>query len=86
MSGQKFESDAQARMAALIMDAEKTDEQLQEVETGTASYITVRAMSEDIKLAMFKNAKLKLLMRLCKFEILGLEDVLGATWIVPGSL
>ena len=83
---QLFESDAQARMAALIMDAEKTDEQLQEVETGTASYITVRAMSEDIKLAIFKNAKLKLLMRLCKFEILGLEDVLGATWIVPGAL
>ena len=82
----KFESEAQARMAALIMDAEKTDEQLQEVETGTASYITVRAMSEDIKLAMFKNAKLKLLMKLCKLEILGLEDFLGATWIVPGAL
>ena len=81
-----FEEDAQTRLAAMILDAEKTDEQIQDVETGTPSYITVRAMSEDVKLAMFKNAKLKLLMKLCSFEILGLEDILGATWIIPGAL
>ena len=81
-----WETDAQARMAAMTLDAEKTDEQLQEFDAGTPSYITVRAMNEDITTAMFKNAKLKLLMKLCKLEILGLEDVLGATWIIPGAL
>ncbi|KAH8430321.1 putative DNA repair protein (Tof1) [Aspergillus melleus] len=36
--------------------------------------------------AMFANAKLRLLMTLVKFERLGVEDVPGASWIVPASL
>jgi replication fork protection complex subunit Tof1/Swi1 len=35
---------------------------------------------------MFSNAKLRLLMTLVRFERLGMEDVPGASWIVPSSL
>jgi replication fork protection complex subunit Tof1/Swi1 len=35
---------------------------------------------------MFKNAKIRLLMTLVGFERLGIEDILGATWIIPSSL
>ena len=81
-----WEAAAQARDTAFRLDSSKTDDDVQAFDVGTPSYITVRAISEDIKTAMFKNAKLKLLMRLCKFEILGIEDALGATWIIPAAL
>lgn len=35
---------------------------------------------------MFSNAKLRLLMTVVGFERLGVEDVLGASWVVPASL
>jgi replication fork protection complex subunit Tof1/Swi1 len=35
---------------------------------------------------MFSNARLRLLMNIVGFERLGVEDVLGASWIVPSSL
>lgn len=35
---------------------------------------------------MFTNAKLRLLMALVKLERLGVEDVPGASWVVPSSL
>lgn len=35
---------------------------------------------------MFSNAKLRLLMSLVRFERLGMEDVPGASWVVPSSL
>lgn len=35
---------------------------------------------------MFSNAKLRLLMTVVGFERLGVEDVLGAAWVVPASL
>lgn len=35
---------------------------------------------------MFSNARLRLLMKIVGFERLGVEDVLGAAWIVPSSL
>lgn len=34
---------------------------------------------------MFRNSKLRLLMTLIGFERLGVEDVLGATWIIPSG-
>lgn len=35
---------------------------------------------------MFSNAKLRLLMTLVSFERLGMEDVPGASWVVPSAL
>jgi Timeless protein C terminal region. len=35
---------------------------------------------------MFSNAKLRLLMTIVGFERLGVEDVLGASWVIPASL
>jgi replication fork protection complex subunit Tof1/Swi1 len=35
---------------------------------------------------MFSNARLRLLMNIVGFERLGVEDVLGASWIIPSSL
>jgi replication fork protection complex subunit Tof1/Swi1 len=37
-------------------------------------------------MAMFRNARLRLLMSLAGFERLGAEDVLGASWIVPSAM
>ena len=36
--------------------------------------------------AMFKDAKLRLLMTLCGFERLGIDDEPGATWIIPSQI
>ena len=36
--------------------------------------------------AMFKDAKLRLLMTLCGFERLGIDDEPGATWVIPSNL
>lgn len=51
-----------------------------------APSITVVPPSEPIRIAMFKDAKLRLLLELCQLERLGIDDVVGATWIIPGSI
>ncbi|GIK07881.1 topoisomerase 1-associated factor 1 [Aspergillus viridinutans] len=48
--------------------------------------IPVKPHNESYQKAMFSNAKLRLLMTLVRFERLGMEDVPGASWIVPSSL
>jgi len=50
-----------------------------------APAITVVPSSEDIRIAMFKNGKLRLLMTLSGFERLGVDDEPGATWIIPSA-
>lgn len=52
----------------------------------TNSTIAVKSKSEFIENAMFSNARLRLLMKIVGLERLGVEDVLGAAWIVPASL
>ncbi|KAE8146073.1 topoisomerase 1-associated factor 1 [Aspergillus avenaceus] len=47
--------------------------------------IAVEPRDDECKQAMFSNAKLRLLMALVKFERLGMEDVPGASWVVPSS-
>lgn len=42
--------------------------------------------SNDFRKAMFKNAKLRLLITLLGFERQGTEDILGAPWVVPSTL
>jgi replication fork protection complex subunit Tof1/Swi1 len=51
-----------------------------------SSYITVQPMDDEVRTAMFKNGRLRLLMKLVGFERLGDEDVIGATWVVPSAL
>ncbi|KAL1865383.1 Topoisomerase 1-associated factor 1 [Paecilomyces lecythidis] len=47
--------------------------------------IRLKAADEACRTAMFSNAKLRLLMTLIGFERLGVEDVPGASWVVPSS-
>lgn len=51
-----------------------------------APSILITPPNEEIRSAMFKSSHLRLLMTLCKFERLGVEDVPGATWVIPSSL
>jgi replication fork protection complex subunit Tof1/Swi1 len=82
-----WEAEAEARKAAMAEAAEKDGETLPEdVDVGKPSSMTVHPTSDDIKTAMFRDGRLKLLLRLVEFEMLGEEDVLGASWIVPGSV
>lgn len=69
-----WEDAAAARAEEHIIDPEKPQ------------YVSVRPTDEEVRMAMFKNARLRLLMKLIKFEMTGPEDVLGATWIVPSML
>jgi replication fork protection complex subunit Tof1/Swi1 len=82
-----WEAEAESRKAAAIEAAQKNGDPVPtDIDVGQPSYITVWPTSDDIRTAMFKNARLKLLMRLVGFELLGDEDTLGAPWIIPGSL
>lgn len=46
----------------------------------------VKARDDFCKNAMFANAKLRLLMTVVGFERLGVEDVPGASWVVPSAM
>ncbi|KAK5208226.1 Topoisomerase 1-associated factor 1 [Exophiala xenobiotica] len=78
-----WEAEAEARKAAAL---ESTEEGNESLIIGEPPSMTVRPTSEDIKTAMFKNGRLRLLMSLVAFERLGDEDVLGATWTVPANI
>lgn len=45
----------------------------------------VKARDDACQQAMFSNAKLRLLMTLVKFERLGVEDLPGASWVIPST-
>ncbi|CAG7949048.1 unnamed protein product [Penicillium salamii] len=57
-----------------------------EITTLPNPMITVKSKDDFVQNAMFSNARLRLLMKIVGFERLGVEDVLGAAWIVPSSL
>ncbi|KAJ5096214.1 Timeless protein [Penicillium alfredii] len=48
--------------------------------------IAVKARDEFCQNAMFSNAKLRLLMALVGFERLGVEDIPGASWVIPATM
>ena len=82
-----WEAEAESRRLDSIETAQKNgDSHPTEIDVGQPNYITVWPTSDDIRTAMFKNARLKLLMRLVGFELMGDEDALGASWIIPGIL
>ncbi|KAI4288036.1 MAG: hypothetical protein L6R35_002701 [Caloplaca aegaea] len=51
-----------------------------------APSIIVNPDSEERRIAIFKDAKLRLLMTLSGFERLGIDDEPNATWIIPSAL
>ncbi|KAJ5622097.1 Timeless protein [Penicillium herquei] len=57
-----------------------------EAESTPYPMIYVKAQDEFCQNAMFANAKLRLLMGLVGFERLGVEDVPGASWVIPPTL
>ncbi|OJD18109.1 hypothetical protein AJ78_01827 [Emergomyces pasteurianus Ep9510] len=48
--------------------------------------IAVTPLDDACRIAMFKNGRLRLLMKLVGLERLGDEDTLGSSWIIPSSL
>ena len=54
--------------------------------TSKAPSIVVTPDTESLRTAMFKEARLRLLMTLSGMERLGIEDEPNATWIIPSSL
>lgn len=63
-----------------------SNEQPDESTEVKASDILIEPSNNEIQAALFRNARLRLLMKLVGFERLGEEDVLGAKWIIPGAL
>ncbi|KAF4158888.1 hypothetical protein CNMCM6069_003127 [Aspergillus lentulus] len=72
--------------AADEREAWESQEQHSEGQKAPNPMIPVKPNNESCQKAMFSNAKLRLLMTLVRFERLGMEDVPGASWIVPSSL
>lgn len=84
-----WEAEAEARKAS-AEDAARTDDTapsqpLIEMPAAAPSYISVVPPTDEIKIAMFKNARLRLLMNLCgmNMEINDAADTLDAIWIIP---
>ncbi|GAQ07729.1 topoisomerase 1-associated factor 1 [Aspergillus lentulus] len=72
--------------AADEREAWESQEQHSEGQKAPNPMIPVKPNNESCQKAMFSNAKLRLLMTLVRFERLGMEDVPGASWVVPSSL
>lgn len=85
---QSWESEALARQAQSQSgpepDPEKPAEQPET--TSKAPSIIVTPDTDSLRSAIFKEARLRLLMTLSGMERLGIEDEPNATWIIPSSL
>ncbi|KAI4179598.1 MAG: hypothetical protein LQ346_007160 [Caloplaca aetnensis] len=74
----------EAESAARATHVEASPEQL--VPESNAPSIVVSPDTEEHRIAMFKDAKLRLLMTLAGFERLGIDDEPNATWMIPSAL
>jgi len=89
-----WEAEAEARRVVnetvvATTESETADQQpVVEMPAAQPSYITLRADSEEIRIAMFKNARFKLLMKLVGFAQKDDEhmDTSDATWLIPSSV
>jgi replication fork protection complex subunit Tof1/Swi1 len=82
-----WELEAEARLSSSVPEALQEGNAPPLVdETAAPGYTNARPTTDEIRTAMFKNARLKLLMKLCGLHVQGDEDMLGATWIIPGSV
>ena len=64
---------------------EDSELSLDQPSNAKAPSIIIKSPSEEIRVAMFKDAKLRLLMNLLGFERLGDEDAPNASWFIPSS-
>lgn len=85
---QSWESEALARQAQSQSPPDPNSEAPvdQPETTSKAPSIIVTADTDSFRSAMFKEARLRLLMTLSGMERLGIEDEPNATWIIPSSL
>ena len=87
---QSWESETLARQARSLSqsqvepDSEPRADQPET--TPKAPSIVVTPDSDSLRTAIFKEARLRLLMTLSGMERLGIEDVPNATWIIPSPL
>ena len=85
---QSWESEALARQEQ-SQSGPEADSEIpadQRETTSKAPSIVVTPDTESLRSAMFKEARLRLLMTLSGMERLGIEDEPNATWIIPSSL
>ncbi|OAX85602.1 hypothetical protein ACJ72_00016 [Emergomyces africanus] len=68
------------------LEAEAKQTESSEEKPPNPPSIAVIPLDDACRIAMFKNGRLRLLMKLVGFERLGVEDTLGSSWIVPSSL
>ena len=82
---QSWEAEAAAtRISQSNPESENLEGQLET--TSKAPSIIVTPPNDPIRIAIFKNAHLRLLMTLCSFERLGIDDEPGATWVIPSPI
>ncbi|KAL8723731.1 MAG: hypothetical protein Q9225_000026 [Loekoesia sp. 1 TL-2023] len=77
---QSWEGESAARRADNDSSAESLEQD------SKAPSIVVHPDTEERRIAIFKDAKLRLLMTLAGFERLGIDDEPNATWIIPSAL
>ncbi|KAK4694485.1 replication fork protection complex subunit TIMELESS/Tof1/Swi1, partial [Lecanoromycetidae sp. Uapishka_2] len=82
---QSWEAEAEARK--LQAERSNPSENPQQADiTSKAPSIVITPTTDSIRTAVFKDAKLRLLMTLSGFERLGIDDEPDASWIIPSSL
>lgn len=82
---QSWEAEALSRQTS--SQTQNTTEPPEQPDTGSkAPSIVVTPDNDSTRLAMFKDAKLRLLMILSGFERLSVDDEPGATWIIPSTI
>ena len=85
---QSWESEALARQAQ-SQSGQEPDSEIpadQPETTSKAPSIVITSDTDSLRTAIFKEARLRLLMTLSGMERLGIEDEPNATWIIPSSL
>lgn len=82
---QGWEAEALARQTPLQAGVTEDQPELPNT-TSKAPAIVVIPDSDSTRMAMFKDAKLRLLMTLSGFERLSVDDEPGATWVIPSSI
>ena len=84
---QSWEAEATARNTGSQNQSEGSVDQVElQSPASKAPSIVIQPSSEEIRIAMFKNAKLRLLMTLSGFEPLGETDEPDGNWIIPSPL
>ena len=82
---QSWETEA-AATGSEVNGAGYSDATAENCHVSEAPSIVVSTPNEDIRMALFKNARLRLLMTLSGFKRLGEDDEPGATWLIPSSV